>query len=281
MARGDIRFMRVPHRPFRGTSGVLNGALLASTAVLAMTGTAAARTTVHHSPGGGVYPLTVIESKTPQLKWSCKTARINVGGRYPYVMHDGMPLSAVNAALRAAALADERFVVSGACPPTGQYGRPTPATYTPDPGLTLRISASSVVVSALMAAVSTPPAANFSYGWTAVTIRVATASRVEITDLFRSPREGLRVVAAASRARLSARDRCVRLSPNPSGFAPKSSNYRYFALTTKGLSIGFTPGAISLPSCGPFIVTVPYSVLRPHLNALGRTLIAGVRMPVR
>lgn len=278
MAKGDRRRWRLAYH-FCGIGDVLSAMFLvsAAAAVLAVTGARAASP----SPGRNVYPLRVVEVKTPKLDWSCKTASISVGGTYPQVLHDGVPLSTVNAALRAAALADQRFVVSGACPQSGRYGRPTPAIYRPEPDLTLRISASSVVVSALMLAVSTPPAANFSYDWTAATVRVATAARVGIGDLFHSPSEGLRTIAAAVRVRLSASHACVRRSPNPSGFAPTSSNYRYFALTTKGLAIGFTAGAIAPRSCGWFLVTVPYTVLRPHLNSLGRTLIAGVRAPLR
>lgn len=197
-------------------------------------------------------------------------------GRYPQVARNGHPLRAVNAALRAKVLSDERSLISGGCP-AGRHG-PGPAYYVTNPSRAL-ISASSVVVSALMFGGGTPPGANFSSDWAAVTVRVADAQRINIGDLFRTPYQGLSAVAATARARLMTRYPCVRSSPNPSGFAPKRSNYRYFALTTRGLAVGFTAGVIAPQVCGYHLVIVPYARLQPFFGKLGRALIAGVRAP--
>src|SRR2546422_1350706 len=191
-----------------------------------------------------VYALTVKDMKTPRLRWSCQTTSIPVGGKYPQVFHNGVPLLRVNAALRSAALADERSLISGGCPAGGPNGSPAPAIYELYPSLRWT-SASSVVVSALMQAGSVPPGANFSYDWAAVTIRVATGRQVGMTALFAHPDKGLAAVAAAARASLSARNSCVKRYSNPSGFAPRKVNYRYFSLTTRGLAIGFTAGAVA------------------------------------
>lgn len=228
---------------------------------------------------GGVYSLKVVNAKTPRIRWSCRTTGITVSGRYPQAFHKGLPLTAVNAALRAAALADERSLIAGGCPPGGRNGAPGPAIYETDPKLPL-MSASSVVVSALMHAGSIPPGANFSYDWAAVTIRVATARQISIADLFEHPDQGLKAVAAAARARLFSRNVCAKQYPSPSGFEPKISNYRYFALTTKGLAIGFTAGVVAPRICGYFLVTLPYARLRPYLGKVGRELVAGVRPPL-
>jgi hypothetical protein len=232
------------------------------------------------SAHGRVHPLAVAELKTPRIRSSCVTG-ITVGGRYPQVFDEGVPLRAVNAALRAAALVDERWLISGGCP-AGPDG-PPPADYMPHPGIESRISASSVVVSALMFAASAPPGANFSYDWTAVTVRVATATRVTLAALFRSPRKGLEALAAVARARLSAQmsGSCWVRSPTPTGIAPTPSNYRYFALATHGLALGFTAGAVDPQDCGPLLITIPYTVLHPYLSSLGRQLIAGVRQPLK
>jgi hypothetical protein len=251
-------------RIFLGTTAVL---LVASFTVAAASKTDA---------GHGIHQLTVVEVKTPPIRWSCPTTSLSVGGRYPQVFHNGVPLRAVNAALRAAVLADERSLIAGGCPPAGPGGRPAPGIYDTEPRLQL-ISASSVVVSALMPAGKIPPGANFSYNWAAVTIRVATARQIGIAALFERPYQGLKAVAAAARARLSARNICVRRLPNPTGFKPTISNYRYFALTTKGLAIGFTAGTVAPRICGYFLVTLPYTLLRPYLGKVGRELIVGVR----
>lgn len=236
---------------------------------------------VQASVSGSTHSLRVVEVKTPRIRWSCTTG-IVVGGRYPQVLDRDRPLYAVNAALRAAALADEGWLIAGGCP-AGPNG-PGPAYFSPQPQIESRISASSVVVSALIFAASSPPGANFSYNWTAATIRVGTATPVTITALFRSPRRGIEALAAAARPRLSAqmaaRD-CWVHSPTRTGIAPKASNYRYFALTTTGLAVGFTSDIVAPPSCGWFMITVPYRELHPYLSSLGRELIAGVRRPLR
>jgi hypothetical protein len=234
------------------------------------------------SANRSVYPLTVVESKPPRIRWSCRSTNIGVGGMYPQVFDKGAPLRAVNAALRASALADERSLIAGGCPP-GRIG-PAPAIYKPHPEIESMISASSVVVSALILAESSPPGANFSYGWAAVTVRVATATPVSVAELFQSPREGLRAVAAAARARLAAQlsaRKCWVQSPTSTGIAPTTSNYRYFALTTRGLAIGFTAGVVAPRVCGQFSVTIPYEQLYPHFGKLGRELVTGVRRPLK
>ena len=252
---------------FFGTSALI----LASFAVAAVS-------KANPGPGRGIYRLTVVEVKTPPIRWSCHTTGLTVGGRYPQVFHKDMPLRAVNAALRASALADERSLIAGGCPLGGANGVPGPGIYKTDP-LPQLITASSVVVSALMHAESVPPGANFSYDWAAVTIRVATARQISIAELFEQPIRGLKQIASAARARLSARNVCVRRRANSSGFEPKISNFRYFGLTTNGLAIGFTAGVVAPRICGYFLVTLPYAVVRPYLGRVGRELVAGVRAP--
>jgi hypothetical protein len=228
--------------------------------------------------GPRVYPLAVAEVKTPHIRFSCPAhAGLTVSGRYPQVFRGSVTLSAVNAVIRAAVLADQRSLVAGVnCGPLG----PAPGYYETIPRLEL-ISASSVVFSALIPSGKIPPGANFSIAWTAITVRIATARLVTVTDLFRSPKEGLRALAALARRRLSARSHCVRDYANPAGFEPSVENFKHFALTTTGLALGFSAGQVSLLSCGSMEVTLPYAPLRPYLSALGRELVAGVRRPIR
>ena len=64
------------------------------------------------------------------------------------------------------------------------------------------------------------------------------------------------------------------------GFAPSPENYSHFALTVKGLVIGFVTEQVAGGSCGAPEVIVPYGPLRAQFSKLGERLVAGVRRPV-
>lgn len=66
---------------------------------------------------------------------------------------------------------------------------------------------------------------------------------------------------------------CV--SQFPEDYAPRAHNYRYFALTIRGLAVGFWQA----PACDRLQATVRYSHVRPYLSKLGERLVAGVRRP--
>jgi hypothetical protein len=209
----------------------------------------------------------------------------HVAGSYLQVAGRGLPLAGVNAALRAAAVSDERqdWRDLGHPPPWPSQGARSYLTYQafPDPRF---ISASSVVVSALIPTLVPPPGGNEGAWWYSVTIDVATAQAVHLGDLFHSVSPALGALAKAARRKLSATNPCVRGSVADSmdyarGFAPTAANYRDFALLPTGVAIGFSNDQVSGPACGRVEVTVPYRIVRPFLSKLGLRLVQGVRQP--
>ena len=149
-------------------------------------------------------------------------------------------------------------------------------------------SASSEVVSALVATLELYPCGNDGSGWLAITVRVPSGTRVEIASLFTGA-PGLRALASSARTELIRQNRCVRGGMSDrfgrkdfaSGFGPTATNYRNFALLPSGLAVGFPLGQVSFPPCGRVEVTVPYAAVRPYLSSLGRHLIDAVRAPQR
>jgi hypothetical protein len=243
-------------------------------------------------PRGNFASLTVSYSRIPALPVKHFVTR----GVYPRVSSRGMDLRAVNAALLNAVLDDERrfrremeHEESQILPKKWRWhDRAIYQTWTPRPSSwgsprgTISISASPVVVSALFSEWPQPPRANADSWFTflSVTVRVPSGSPVTIVDLFAEPSQGLRALATAVRRQFSSdRPRIFPRSFYRSGLAPKASNYRLFALTTRGLVIAFHAGAIAHPIAGPLKTTVPYAILRPYLSKLGQKLIAGVRRP--
>jgi hypothetical protein len=223
---------------------------------------------------GQASPLVVVEAPTPPLR----VPRYDTEGTFPQVRDGGIDLAAVNRALRLAVLSDQREYA----PDARRYSRGTARRYrgvyrtTVDRRL---LSASTVVVSALMPATKLYPGGNQGRTWVAATVRVPSGQPVRIIDLFAKPERGLRVLAREWKARLR-RTRpelwpCVTLTP--ADYRPTARNYRLFALTVGGLAVGFWQA----PACDRLHATVPYAALRPHLSELGKTLVAGVRRPRR
>lgn len=133
------------------------------------------------------------------------------------------------------------------------------------------VSASTVVVSALMPLRAMAPGAGIGRTWIAVTVQVATGRLIAIDELFSDPVQGLRFFGTKWRAavRRNGGGRCGYRDP------PTATSYRHFALLPSGLTVGMSEGG----SCGDWYAAVPYQTLRPYLSKLGATLIAGVRRP--
>ena len=138
-------------------------------------------------------------------------------------------------------------------------------------------SASSRVISVLSTIqTSAPSGAGIGGHFVSITIDPSNSQTVELKQLF----------AKSSRAYAFIQElvikRCVELrgSDDCSGAAqilpPKSSSFRYFALTTKGLAVGINGEVVS---SWAWETTVPYSSLRPYLSTFGKWLVAGVRFP--
>lgn len=212
-------------------------------------------------------PLRLVEAATPPFR----VPRFRTSGMYAEVA-GARNLQAVNAALRAAVLADQR-----AYAPYARRERPKVAHY-PEPGVYRTsvdrrlASASTVVVSVLMPATREIfPGQPGGDHWLGVTVEVPSGRRVRIVDLFADRRRGLGVLARAWKRRVQ--PPCPRAYA--SAFTPTSEHYGQFALTPRGLAVG----SREVGACYRLVATVPYSVLRPHLNELGLRLVAGVRRP--
>ncbi len=201
-------------------------------------------------------------------------------GVYPYVSRAGMDLRAVNTTLRNAVLkdqhwfaiearADEKQGTGGYLP--GEYGiYETYPRYPPEPHL---ISASTVEVSALIPLVSLYPKGNDGEEWISVTVLVPSGKTVTISDLFKEPRLGIAALARAWKEQLRLHQHLIWKYWAPE--SPTPQNYRDFALTPKGLAVGYVGGG----ACGRFFAIVPYSILSRYLGPLGKILVAGVRQP--
>ena len=144
------------------------------------------------------------------------------------------------------------------------------------------ISANTVGVSALIPLDEIFPGGHEAGYWLSVTVLVPSGTRVRLPDLFTNPKVALHAIAAAAQRTLIRKKRCVRVSlaRDPllkRGFAPSVKNYRRFALTTRGLTIGFPIGQVASGVCNRVEATVPYAALRSGLSRLGKDLIAAIR----
>lgn len=216
-----------------------------------------------------VSALTVVQAKTPALP----VPRYETKGTYPRVKARESDLRAVNAALRAAILSDQRSYAREAR--REQAGLPPRYRGLYRTGIERRyLSASGVVVSALLPVTEEVfPSQHGGDGWLGMTVLVPSGRSVTITDLFANPDRGIRVLASAWKARIrrtGARP-CLRIYA--SDYTPTAANYRAFALAPNGLVVGsWEDGA-----CLRLVATVPYAIVRPYFSLLGARVVAGVR----
>jgi hypothetical protein len=230
------------------------------------------------------------EVRTPRFR----APNYRTSGTYPQVASDSIEVGAVNVSLRRAIREDQRRYAAF----VKQFEKIDPSVFRKtslDPGYYQTypsrrlMSASSVVVSALIPATEQTPGGTDSGRWISATVAVPSGRSTRITQLFSRPSEGLARLAAAARRRLVARDSCVRGSLRNEqalgmtfverGFAPLPKNYAHFALTVGGVAIGFENDQVGGGSCGAPEVTVPYGLLRAQFSKLGEQLVAGVRPP--
>ncbi len=240
-----------------------------------------------------VSPLSVFEAPTPPLQ----VPNYRTSGTYPQVSSSKVNLRAVNAALRNSVLRAQHQYARWV---RREYGRTMPELFRPNyrysgeygtsPRLSL-ISASTVVVSALIPVRQLLPGGTGGATWLSVTVRVPSGAPVGIRDLFAEPARGLNALAKEVKREVLSTNSCVRQSVNNErafgfaqdvrGFDPTPSNYRYFALIASGLAVGFRQDQVGGSSCSSVQAAVPYAVLHPYLSELGQKLIAGVRRPQR
>jgi hypothetical protein len=216
-------------------------------------------------------------------------------GTYLRVSSPSISLRVVNKVLQSSALADEKDYAALALRYERQLGKALPVEFgrylvMPQKGL---VSASSVVVSALIPVEEAYPAGVVDELWQSQTVESASGRAVAgLQALFSNPKRALSVVADRVYREVvtgkSGTDLCVQQveghhvtrGPPPGAFAPTAADYRYFALTPSGVAIGIPQGAVASDACGRVEVTIPYLTLQPYFNSLGRLLVSGVRRPV-
>jgi hypothetical protein len=240
----------------------LVGALLVSAAITDVAAAAAP-----------VTPLHALSARTPAVP----LARTITRGAYPQVTgRPGPDVTSANAALRAAVIADQRQFVKRL--KNERHGLPRRDIAIYETRVADRyLSASSVVVSTLLPVTREAFAGQHGGdGWLGITVRVASGTRVELSDLFLEPSAGVHALASAWKARIRATSRdgaaCLRLYPD---YQPTLDNYREFALTPSGIAVGINEDE----ACYRLVATVPYAAIALHLSPLGRTLVVGVRAP--
>jgi len=216
-------------------------------------------------------------------------------GFYLQVSNPNVSLTKTNEALRASALGYERAYAAWAKSEEAGYDGSLPK----EPGRYLvvlspqLISANSVVVSELIPVVEDFPGAAANEVWQSITVQVGSGSPImSFSQLFNNPHRALDIIATRTYYGVlhghSPSDLCAQNNqrgvPGPTvpigGFSPRAANYRYFALTRAGIAIGIPQGAVASDDCGRLEANIPFSILRPYLNALGRSLTSGVQSPI-
>jgi hypothetical protein len=249
----------------------------------------AARAPAPPAAASDAKPLRLSALKIPRLD----VPHYRTHGAFPQVASPKPRLRRVNAALLEVLHRDQRRYARRARKRVRQIDRDIRRYHgrwlykgvymtTPEPRLS---SASSDVVSVLVPTRALFPGGNDGDYWLFATVRVATGQRIAISDLFARPPEALRALAKDVAPRLARENACVRKDTRASPyfrhrFRPSAHRYRKFALTPTGLAIAFDLAEVVSPPCGRVETIVPYDVVRPYLNAVGRELVAGVRRPL-
>lgn len=255
-------------------------ALLATAIVTTVTAFQPTGSNRRSSPLPTAAPLQVVAVPIPRFR----VRGYESSGTYPQV-NGGAHLGAVNAALRAAVVADQRAYALEARSARAYLDRNHPNPRDPYRRGFYRmaverpfVSASTVVVSALL------PAKHEAFGgqpggddWFSTTVLVPSGRRVEITDLFRDRSRGLQAFGRAWKAQLRRQGLGACLDGYGRVYEGTVGTHPQFALTPNGLAVGIDEEA----ACYALGVTIPYRALRRHMSKLGMKLIAGVRRPSR
>jgi hypothetical protein len=216
---------------------------------------------------GSVAPLRVVQVATPRFP----VPGYDTSGTYPQVRGSLVRLNAVNEALRQAVVGEQRSYAVSARKKlrAGNSYRGVFQTSV----VRRYLSASTGVVSALLPLRELYPGGNDGDGWIAATTRVPSGERVSLGQLFNDPAVALPALAGAWLGRLSDGERRFCVVNYLSDYSPTLRHYRNFALTPRGIAVGFPQE----PACERLVAVVPYSAIRRHLSPLGRQLVAAVR----
>lgn len=194
-------------------------------------------------------------------------------------------LDAVNAALRRLIADDQQRLrdaytqIYGSSPPQAGVG---PGVYASDPAHG-RISASTAVVSVLIPTTGIFPGGNDGDSWVSATLQVPSAKPVTLSSLFTDPARGLQALSDAAGTHFQTGDSCIAdqltdpTSPYWQDLAPTADNYKHFAITPSGITIGFEQGQIGIEACDRQSFTVGWPQVQNLLSPAGKTIVAGLR----
>jgi hypothetical protein len=211
--------------------------------------------------------LTVVSASTPCFP----VQGYLTAGAYPNVRGGSKAAARTNIALRRAVVTDQRRYAPSAIRHTVPNAVGTYETAI-DQGL---ISASTVVVSALIPALRLYPGGNDGQTWISATVEVRSGRAVSLRELLASPPLALPGLVRDWKARLRGSMLWRYVAEDPARYTPTLAHYRHFALTPTGLAFGFPQE----PAGSRFAAVIPYRLVHPYLSPLGRRLVAGVRRP--
>jgi hypothetical protein len=238
---------------------------------------------------GGLVSLVVHEVRTPRFQ----VRHYATQGTYPRVADERLDLRAVNLALRATVIDDQRRYARLA----GRRVKGIPLHQNGPYGLYQTgighwfIAASSAVVSGLLPDLELFPGGNDGAGWIPFTIRVPSGKPVTQLQLIAHGRRGVRAFTSAVLRygkNQSGQNTCsgaaYRLvasrDPTFSALYPRDQlGDTVIALVPGGVIVG-TPNYVIPPACGRIELVIPYRVIRPYLSPLARTLATGIRPPL-
>lgn len=230
---------------------------------------------------GHVSPLRIIASSLPRVP----NHQVHTSGSFPELAPSSASSPKVNPILELAVRTDEhRFAALIRSEKIDR--RTAPGVYRMTTVRRL-VSASSVVFSALVPTRRIVPGLNGGDSWFAMTVLTQSGRPLALDDLFTNVRQGLRVLSATVRERLITTNRCVRNSLSDAIAGPEFrralsatlQHYRYFALLSTGLAVGFPVGQVAYPACGSVDVVIPYRSIVAVSSRFGRSVMAGTRAP--
>ena len=254
-----------PHLVESFDSPASRRSLAAVAAVAALTVTAATALAV--VARSSVHSLTLVDAATPCLP----VQGYLTAGSYPNVLGSSTWATTTNLALRRAVLSDERRYAWS----VRRHTIPTVAGVYQTAIDRRLISASSVVVSALLPARRVAPDGTAARTWISTTIDVRSGRPVPLHAILANAPLALPVLAQDWEASLRHSPLWPQLVDHPEGYTPTPSHYQYFALTRTGLAFGFPQGRAG----SRIAAIIPYRLVRPYLSPLGRRLAAGARRP--
>ena len=143
----------------------------------------------------------------------------------------------------------------------------------------LFLSLSSSVVSVLI-----PTSVNYggvsNESWVSATLSTQNAQPITFADLFSDTSQALTGISDAARSELLATNNCVATDPSAlnQGLDPTNpSNFKHFALSPSGLTIGFDRYQLGIGACGGPSVTIPWSQLQSYLSPYGSRIVSLLR----